>query len=106
MALRNVAGQSSPVLSVLQPRPAAVDDASWLLSARVVEEVDADAMLERGVHPIGKIREAVSALEPGEVVVLRSGFRPQPLIETLRRAGAVVHSSQQGATYVTRFGRV
>ncbi|HTP33868.1 MAG TPA: hypothetical protein VMJ75_16930 [Candidatus Acidoferrales bacterium] len=61
-------------------------------------------MLEGGVHPIGKIREAVGALGPGEVVVLRSGFRPEPLIEIIR-AGATVHSSVQGATHYTRFGK-
>ena len=42
------------------------DDASWLTAGRIVEEIDADAMLERGVHPIGKIRETVGALGPGE----------------------------------------
>jgi hypothetical protein len=67
--------------------------------------IDADAMLERGVHPIGKIREAMGALGPGKVVVLRSSFRPEPLIEAMRRAGAAVHSSTQGATHVTCFGR-
>jgi len=34
---------------------------TYLVAGRVVEEVDADAMLECGIHPIGKIREAVSA---------------------------------------------
>ena len=107
LRLRNVTGQSAPDLPVLQPRQDAVgdDDASWLMAARVVEEIDADTMLERGVHPIGRIRATVGVLGPGEVVVLRSSFRPQPLIETLRRAGAAVHSSMQGATHLTWFGR-
>ncbi|MEO8595887.1 MAG: DUF1858 domain-containing protein [Candidatus Solibacter sp.] len=103
--LRDVTGQAEPDFPVLQPTPDAVGDSSWLTNCRVVEEVDADAMLERGVHPIGKIREAVGALGPGEVVVLRSSFRPQPLIETLRRAGAVVYSSVQGSTHLTWFGK-
>jgi hypothetical protein len=106
LRLRNVTGQSAPDLPLLQPRQDVVgDDASWLTSDRVVAEIDADAMLERGVHPIGKIRETVGVLGPGEVVVLRSSFRPQPLIETLRRAGAAVHSSMQGTTHLTWFGR-
>ena len=101
--LREVTGQSGPDAPVL---PEAIgDDAAWVAAGRVVEEIDADAMLERGVHPIGRIREAVGALGPGEVVVLRSSFRPQPLIETLRRAGAAVHSSVEGAEYLTWFGR-
>ena len=103
--LRKEAGQGAPERSVLQAgREFSSDDASWLTAGRIVEEIDADAMLERGIHPIGKIREAVGALGPGEVVVLRSSFRPQPLIETLRRAGAAVHSSSQGATHLTWFG--
>ncbi len=77
----------------------------WVERARVVEEVDADAMLERGVHPIGRIREAVGALGPGEVVVLRSSFRPEPLIETMRRAGAAVSCRAEGGGWVTYFGR-
>jgi hypothetical protein len=106
LRLRNVTGQSAPDLPVQQPRQdAAGDDASWLTSGRVMEEIDADAMLERGVHPIGKIRETVGVLGPGEVVVLRSSFRPQPLIETLRRAGVAVHSSVRGTTHLTWFGR-
>jgi hypothetical protein len=106
LRLRSVTGQSAPDLPVLQPRQdAGDDDASWLKGGRVVEEIDADAMLEHGIHPIGKIREAVAALGQGEVVVLRSSFRPQPLIETLQRAGAAVYSSTQGATHLTWFGR-
>jgi hypothetical protein len=106
LRLRNVTGQSVPDLPLPQPRQdAAGDDTSWLTSGRVVEEIDADTMLERGVHPIGKIRATVAVLGPEEVVVLRSSFRPQPLIETLRRAGAPVHSSMQGVTHLTWFGR-
>jgi hypothetical protein len=105
LRLRNVTGHSAPDLPVLQPSQEARDDSSWLTAYRVIEEIDADAMLERGVHPIGRIREAAGALGPGEVVVLRSSFRPQPLIETLRRAGVAVHSSMQGITHLTWFGR-
>jgi hypothetical protein len=106
LRLRNVTEQGARDLPLLEPQQdVAGDDASWLTSDRVVAEIDADAMLERGVHPIGKIRETVGVLGPGEVVVLRSSFRPQPLIETLRRAGSAVHSSIQGTTHLTWFGR-
>jgi hypothetical protein len=105
LRLRDVTGQSGLDVPVLPTRQDGGEDASWLTCGHVVEEVDADAMLERGVHPIGKIREVVGALGPGGVVVLRSSFRPQPLIETMRRAGAAVHSATQGATHLTYFGR-
>jgi len=105
LRLRDVTGQGGPDLPVLQPRQDAGGDSSWLTGGRVVQEIDAGTILERGVHPIGKIREAVGVLGPGEVVVLRSSFRPQPLIETMRRAGAAVHSTTQGTIHLTWFGR-
>ncbi len=77
----------------------------WVVQGRVLEEVDAGAMLERGVHPIGKIRQAVSAAGPGEVVVLRAPFRPEPLLDTMRQAGAQVYCSSEGETYVVYFAR-
>ena len=63
-------------------------------------------MLERGVHPIGKIRQAVSALGPGEVVVLRAPFRPEPLLETMRRAGAQVYCTPEGEDHVVYFAQI
>jgi hypothetical protein len=103
--LREAAGQGASDQPMIGAPRAEVDDSGWLKGSRVVEEIDADAMLERGVHPIGKVREAVAALGQGEVVVLRSSFRPEPLIETMRRSGVMVHSSVQDATHFTVFGR-
>ena len=105
LKLREATGQRGADLPVFEPIETKGDDWAWLAQGCIVAEIDADAMLERGVHPIGKVREAVGALGPGEVVVLRSSFRPEPLIETMRRGGAVVHSSAQGATHFTRFGK-
>ena len=78
---------------------------TWVANCRVVKEIDAGPMLERGVHPIAMIREAFGALGPGELVRLRSPFRPQPLIDILSRAGARVHSVADGATHLTYFGK-
>ena len=105
LRFRDFTGQSAPDLPALDPSQDLSEDASWLTTGRVVEEIDADTMLEQGVHPLGKIRAIMGALGPGEVVVLRSSFRPQPLIETLRRAGTAVQSSIQGPTHLTWFGR-
>jgi len=77
----------------------------WVAQGRVVREIDAGPMLERGIHPIREVREAVQALAPGELVLLRTSFRPQPLIETMQRAGASVYSAASGADYLTYFSR-
>jgi uncharacterized protein (DUF2249 family) len=69
----------------LSPRPAWADDAN------VRFEIDADALLEKGEHPMGRIRQMLASSEPGQVVKLKSSFRPAPLIEALRRSGVRVH---------------
>jgi len=102
--IRDFTGESQADLRSPQPLQEAGPEASWLLKGRVVEEIDADEMLERGVHPIGKVREAVKSLGPGEVVVLRSSFRPEPLIETMRRSGASVDCATRGTTHLIYFG--
>jgi hypothetical protein len=67
--------------------PAAPD---WALESRVRFDIDADAMLATGVHPIGTVRNSAMELQAGDVLRLRSGFRPQPLIEAMQRAGLEV----------------
>ena len=65
LRLRAAAGVNGPE-EPKAPVGNAGDDASYVMAGLVVEkEINADAMLERGVHPIGKIREAVSALKTG-----------------------------------------
>jgi len=104
--LREATGQQNlddPAPETVLPgedRPSGVND------TRVVEEIDADTMLERGVHPIGRVREIVAKLKPGESVILRSSFRPEPLIETMRRAGANVRTSTSGGRHLTWFGKL
>ncbi len=103
--LSECTGQRGWELPPEAPSLQAEGEESWLVQACVREVVDADRMLERGVHPIGTIRESVAALKPGQAVLLLSSFRPQPLIDTMRRAGAVVYCVDQGSKYATYFGR-
>ena len=63
---------------------------SWVDETRIRFDIDAGAMLERGVHPIGKVRESAAQLGPGELLRLISPFRPDPLLEAMRRSGMEV----------------
>jgi len=69
-------------------------DANWVDTVRVVEEIDAETMLETGVHPIGRVRQAVAGLADGEAICLKSSFRPEPLLETMRRGGLRVYCEE------------
>jgi hypothetical protein len=104
--LRAFTGQSGAETNFATSTEDAGTASDWVAKSRVVEEVDAAAILERGVHPIGKIREAVGALGPGEVVVLHAPFRPEPLLDTMRRAGAQVYCAPGGEGYVVYFSRI
>jgi len=79
---------------------------SWLDEKRVYHTIDADAMLETGVHPIGEVRRRAAGLEPGDILKLTSAFRPEPLIATMEQAGIAVYSIETApgrhATYFTR----
>ncbi|HEX3748337.1 MAG TPA: hypothetical protein VHW09_30620 [Bryobacteraceae bacterium] len=101
--VRSAASQSALDLPLPDVDQAGDDFAFCLSDHHIIEEIDADAMLERGVHPIGRIRKAVKALGRGEVVLLTSSFRPEPLIETMRRSGSAVHTSIQGTRHLTYF---
>ena len=103
--LRTFTGQSHEAAKFEAATEAAGTIPAWVAMSRIVEEVDAAAMLERGVHPIGKIREAVGSLGPGETVLLRVPFRPEPLLDTMRRAGALVYCAPEGPSYVAYFSR-
>ena len=101
--LREAAGVAGPAVSA----SASVDaGAAWLAACPVAEEIDAAAMLERGVHPIGHVRESAARLKEGEVIRLTSPFRPEPLLDTMRRVGLEVYCEQTGpAQFVSWFGR-
>lgn len=78
----------------------------WLNEANITQRIDADAMLATGVHPVGLVRQTAAALAPGELLELKSSFRPDPLIELMKREGCRVHSLETApgrhATYFTR----
>lgn len=79
---------------------------AWLIEANISERIDADAMLATGVHPVGLVRQTAAALAPGALLELKSSFRPDPLIELMKREGCQVHSLETSpgrhATYFTR----
>jgi len=104
--LREATGQAG--LDVLPSADgfAAGEAPGWLSEDNVRHHIDADSMLETGVHPIGKVRECVAALETGEIVRLTSSFRPAPLIETMQRSGLAVYSAETSpGRHVTYFAR-
>jgi hypothetical protein len=92
--LREAVGQEAGEVAAAAAAPVNGKPPAWLREERVRFEIDADSMLKTGEHPIGKVRECVARLEAGEVVRLTSSFRPEPLLEVMRRGGNEVYSAE------------
>jgi hypothetical protein len=79
---------------------------AWVKTHRVRHAIDGDSMLEKGVHPIGKVRECAASLQGGEIVKLTTSFRPAPLIDGMMKSGLVVYSEETSpgrhVTYISR----
>jgi len=66
---------------------------------------DADAMLKTGEHPLGKVQACSSQLAPGESILIRSSFRPAPLIAMFESQGfdvQCVEREGRNETSITR----
>jgi hypothetical protein len=96
--LREAVGQAPepPSLNVLQDTSAPKQQPlpEWFDEAKVRFDVDADTMLAVGQHPVGVLRQYAGQLAGGEIVRMRVGFFPAPLIELMRNNGMQVHSEE------------
>jgi hypothetical protein len=61
----------------------------------VIEEFDADAMLNAGEVPLGPVIRRARDLRPGQLVRVVSSFRPAPLSDKLTELGFRVRMDLQ-----------
>jgi hypothetical protein len=77
----------------------------WVDAARVRWTVDADTLLEAGQEPISEVVRRAETLDGDDLGLIRSSFRPAPLIELLESRGfrtAAVRSEDSFATFIGR----
>jgi hypothetical protein len=80
-------------------------DAGAPVTGTVRLRIDADELLASGEHPLGRVLRQASSLAPGEVLELTASFRPEPLLDAVRKAGnpvEIVPGTQGG--FVVRIG--
>jgi len=58
---------------------------AWLDTVRIVETIDAEALLDKGEVPLARVNARARALQPGEALLVVSSFRPVPLLDALAR---------------------
>jgi len=94
-------------LNGLDDSPTEADGpADWVDASRVRWTVDADALLEAGSQPISEVQQRARTLKGDDLGMIRSSFRPAPLIEMLESKDyrTAVVSSENG--FVTFVGRI
>lgn len=104
-ALRRAAGldeSETESESAFAETALADDEAPWLLDAKVAMTIDADAELDEGRHPAGRVEAAWRGLGAGSAIEIVASFRPEPLIDRLRGRGAAIHVATDLATGRTR----
>ncbi len=67
------------------------DDPDWI-KAKPAEIVDGTEMLSRGMHPLSLINETMQNLKTGQLVLLKTNFKPLPLIEAMEKQNYTVYS--------------
>ncbi len=107
--LREAAGQTGdgelPAAGPSTPPAAADSPPDWVDRSRVVWTLDADLMLEQGIHPVAEVQRRSLALSGNELGLVRASFRPAPLFDLLAQQGlraAVVGSAGAFELYIGR----
>lgn len=99
-ALRRAAGlpddSGPPSATVREDSARAAQDArpDWLDRAAIHLTIDAQAMLDRGEHPLGLARQTLRDAPDGAIIAIQSDFRPVPLIEAFESHGNLVYSEE------------
>lgn len=67
----------------------------WATQCEIIATIDVESMLEKGEHPLARVRRLLGEAEKGNAVRLESGFQPLPLMEEMERAGFAVYSESK-----------
>ena len=74
---------------------------AWYEPAHVILDLDVAALMATGEHPLERVQAVFAVSQPGQILALTSPFRPEPLLEVFRSAGAQVWCGPQGELHRT-----
>lgn len=74
---------------------------AWYRASAVVVELDAAAMLAKGEHPMGAIKQTLARHPPGAIVAVTSDFMPAPLLDQMAKEGILTACVKEGPLYRT-----
>ncbi|BCD63098.1 hypothetical protein NitYY0826_C1988 [Nitratiruptor sp. YY08-26] len=101
-ALRKRVGQEPVEVEVTKEQESAP---TWI-AQEPKTILDANELLDSGKNPLAEMSKLLKTLQEGDVILLKSDFKPEPLIEEMRKKGIAVFSQQVGEseffTYLKR----
>ncbi len=77
---------------------------SWVTETRVVETIDVDVLLASDQTPLAVVLPKLARLPRTEALLIHSSFRPEPLVEALRKKGYPVVCKPHGEAFDTLVG--
>ncbi len=103
--LREAVGQKPLEHSAEGTESETVEVPEWTGEVPVVT-LDANVILDEDRNPLAELRKAMKPLEGGEIVVIESDFKPEPLIDEMAEKGHEVFSvevaPERFVTYVKK----
>ncbi|NOZ90144.1 MAG: DUF1858 domain-containing protein [Epsilonproteobacteria bacterium] len=72
---------------IIEPRPKWIDTTPNIT-------LDANDILDREKNPLAELHKAIRELKEGDIVLITSDFRPEPLIEEFSKKGHQVYSEE------------
>ena len=64
----------------------------WLDASRIIITLDARPLLAQGIHPLERVQEECSGLNPGDIYEIITPFPPAPMIDKMVAAGFETYS--------------
>ena len=77
----------------------------WLQRDKIMITLDARPILASGDHPLDRVQQETSTLNPGEIYEIITPFPPMPMIEKIKEAGFESFMEQEGGMNHTYFKR-
>jgi len=86
--------------------PEPVPSPDWVNSAAPSVTLDANNLLDNDKNPLAQVRIALQKLQPGEFLLLKADFQPEPLIEEFAKQGLDVYTHEEDngnfSTYIRK----
>ena len=65
------------------------------------EIIDANELLDNDKNPLAEAKKVLKSLNSGEVIAIKSDFKPEPLIEEFVKDGYKVYCKEEDSNFLT-----